>query len=527
MGHDLGTVDPCERAQSGRASLRALPADRCAAKDQAVQASIADSGRSPANRRALFQTPALSSHSRNTYSILLLSIVLAIEGVVVLVVIHDLHHSYLEVVEIYERSVRGLWRIGEVQYEAQETRRATMYALTTNNANLQVAYADQSREADRHVTEVIDDFVARAQTPQERDVGLKLSYDWKKYLMVRNEVLGLILEASIKQAVDLDVASGAPQFETVRQDLQEVKRLYDDQASQRLAAVAAFSQRSSLKMSSALGFGLLFGSIAVWLIQRSTVRAALQLANLQMDIVASVSHELRTPITAILSAGENFRDGLVQGEDSLKEHGTIITRQARQLKSLVDQVLVYASAVKDKPWHDVRLLDVSDLIDDAITKVSLLLRDAGFTVGREIKPGLPPVAGDLALLSQCLQDLIANAVKYSGESRWVGISADLVRTGISSSELQISVHDRGLGIAMADLTHVFEPFYRGRQASQSRIRGTGLGLSIAKRCAEAFGGRLSVVSTEGAGSVFTLHLPSAREPDLVSETNTSSWRAQT
>src|SRR5271169_7181398 len=219
MGHDLGTVDNCEIAQPGRASLRALPADRCPAKDQVMHASIAASGRSPASRRALYQTPALSSHSRNTYSIFLLLMVLAIEGVVVLVVIHDLHHSYLEVVEIYEPFVRGLWRIGEVQYEAQETRRATMYALTTNNANLQVAYADQSREADSHVTEGIDDFVARAQSPEERNVGLKLSNDWKRYLMVRNEVLGLILEASIQQAVDLDVASGAPQFETVRQDL--------------------------------------------------------------------------------------------------------------------------------------------------------------------------------------------------------------------------------------------------------------------------------------------------------------------
>jgi len=496
-------------------------------KDEVMPASIAASRESPARKRALFPTSVPSAHSRNTYSILLLLIVLIIEGVVVLVVIYDLHNSYLGVVKIYERSVRGLWRIGDVQYEAQETRRATIYALTTNNANLQVDYADQSREADRHVTEEIADFVARAQTPQERSVGLKLSNDWTSYLNVRNEVLGLILEGSIKEAVDLDVESGVPQFERVRQDLEDVKRLYDDLASQRLAAVAAFSRRSAIKLSSALGFGLLFGSIAVGLIQRGTMRAALQLANLQMNIVASVSHELRTPITAILSAGENFRDGLVQGEDSLKQHGTIITRQARQLKSLVDQVLVYASAVEDKPWHDVRLLDASDLIDDALTKVSLLLCDAGFTVGREIKPGLPPVAGDLALLSQCLQDLIANAVKYSGESRWVGISADLVTTGISSSELQISVHDHGSGIATADLTHVFEPFYRGRQASQSRIRGTGLGLSIAKRCAEAFGGRLSVVSTEGAGSVFTLHLPSAREPALVSETNKSSRRPQT
>jgi len=69
------------------------------------------------------------------------------------------------------------------------------------------------------------------------------------------------------------------------------------------------------------------------------------------------------------------------------------------------------------------------------------------------------------------------------------------------------------------LAHVFEPFYRGRRAVEAQIRGTGLGLSIAKRCAEAFGGRLTVFSAEGVGSMFTLHLPSAREPAPVSKTH--------
>lgn len=525
MGRYLSAIASTESARHDRAPVAALSSDRCPVKGGGTEAGIAAARRSPLQKRALFQRSSLSAQARHAYSLVLLSIVLVIEGAVVLVVIQDLHNSYGAVVEIYERSVRGLWKMGELQYEAQESRRETMYALTTINSNLQVDYADQSRAAERHVSEGIADFVAQAHTSEERSVGQRLKKDWKSYLAIRDQVLGLILEGSIQDAVDRDIASGAPQFEHVRQDLEEVKRLYEAQASQRVAAVAAFSRRSVIKLSSALGIGLLFGSIAVWLIQRSTVRAALQLASLQMDIVASVSHELRTPITAILSAGENFRDGLVQGEDSLKQHGFIITKQARQLKSLVDQVLVYASAVKDKPWHDVRLLEPGDLVDDALSKVSLQLREAGFSVDREIEADLPPVAGDLSLLSQCLQNLVANAVKYSGQNRWVGISADLVGMGRGSNEVQIRVQDHGLGIAAADLAHVFEPFYRGRRVAETQIRGTGLGLSIARRCAEAFGGRLTVVSTEGVGSVFTLHLPSAREPALGSEINKMNGQA--
>ena len=86
-------------------------------------------------------------------------------------VVWDLHNSYLEVEKIYGGSVRGLHRIGELQYYAQETRRSTLYALTTNNGNLQVNYADQSREADHRVTEGIADYLRQARTPEELSTG--------------------------------------------------------------------------------------------------------------------------------------------------------------------------------------------------------------------------------------------------------------------------------------------------------------------------------------------------------------------
>ena len=442
-------------------------------------------------------------------------LVLLVEGVVALVVIRDLHSSYLEVEELYDGSVRGLRRIGELQSAAQETRRSTLYALTTNNADRQVDYADQSRSAGLRVTDGIARFLTQARTPQELAIGRRLSDDWSAYLNIRNEVLSQIVEGTAKEAADLDLASGVRLFDRVRQDLEDVKRLYDEQASQSLAAVAGFSRHSVIKLSAALGFNLLFGSIAIWAIQHGTVRSALQLANTQMDIVASVSHELRTPITAILSAAENFRDGLVHKKESLKEQGSIITEHALQLMHLVDQVLLYAATTKDKSGHDVRSLPVSEIVDDALHNVGDLLRERGFKVEREIQSGLPRVAGDLSVLSQCLQNLIVNAVKYSGYSRWVGVSAQLAAaTNGNPKEVWISVRDHGLGISEEDLDHVFEPFYRGNRAVRSQIHGTGLGLSIAKRSAEACGGWLSVMSEEGVGSVFTLHLLAVNESVL-------------
>jgi signal transduction histidine kinase len=232
-----------------------------------------------------------------------------------------------------------------------------------------------------------------------------------------------------------------------------------------------------------------------------------------LDIVACVLHELRTPITAILAAGENIRDGLLDDKDSLREEGTIIIAQAMRLMNLEDQILRYASTSKPGPMRDMRALTVVEVIDDAVNNALILLQQGGFALEREIQPGLPGLFGDLSLLSQCLQNLIANAVKYSGQSRWVGISALVGRNSTAGhEEINISVRDRGVGISEDDLPHVFEPFYRSRRPGVSKIQGSGLGLSIAKGCAEACGGTLSLCSEEGVGSVFTVHLPLHSEP---------------
>jgi len=121
-------------------------------------------------------------------------------------VMRDLHTTNVEAQKMYAGSVLGLRRIGELQYEAQETRRATFYALTTDDSNLQIEYADQSREADRLVNEGIIEYLRQARTPQEIEIAGRLQGDWSEYLKVRNEVLASILEGSTKEAVDLDLA---------------------------------------------------------------------------------------------------------------------------------------------------------------------------------------------------------------------------------------------------------------------------------------------------------------------------------
>ena len=159
----------------------------------------------------------------------------------------------------------------------------------------------------------------------------------------------------------------------------------------------------------------------------------------------------------------------------------------------------------------MRPLTVVEVIDHAVTGTFALLQQGGFTLERKIQPGLPALYGDLSLLSQCLQNLIANSVKYSGQSRWVEISAQVSEGSIAGQEaVHISVRDRGLGISEEDLPHVFEPFYRSRRTAVHKIPVAAWGSPLPGD-APKLAGELLVLSEEAVGCVFTLHLPLNRE----------------
>jgi signal transduction histidine kinase len=458
-------------------------------------------------------------------AILLLFLVSAAVAMVGVFVIRDMRAANVEAQSIYTGSVHGLQMIGELQYDAQETRRATLYALTTSDSNLQVEYAGQSRDADQHVKDDITEYGRRAERPAEVTLANRLTVDWTNYLNVRDEVLALILEGSTREAVSLDLSKGVPTFELVRRDLREVKRLYDEDASQRHANLVASSRRSSFRLIGILGFTFLLSSAGVWAIQRSRMLSMIQLANLQTEFVASVSHELRTPLAVLSSAADNIADGLVEGRPSLRRYGAILQNQTQRMRVLVDQILLFASTEDGKSRYLLQPLQVSRIVESVLNNCTGLIKAAGFVVDEQVEPDLPLVMGDLAGISQCLQNLIGNAVKYSGDHRQISLRAVAAPSaqGIGR-EVRISVVDRGIGVDPSEIPRIFEPFFRSPRVNAMQIPGTGLGLSLSKRIAEAMGGQVSVSSVLSAGSTFTLHLQIAKREDL-REAAASSRRA--
>jgi signal transduction histidine kinase len=270
-----------------------------------------------------------------------------------------------------------------------------------------------------------------------------------------------------------------------------------------LGAFIADSRRRDL----AISFGVLLLLVISMAILIFTSTRAQRLAKLQMDFVTAVSHELRTPLTVISSAAENIAHGVVEGKPQLEQYGSVIGAQARKLFEMVEQILLFAAIREGQQRYSLRPLEVPEILDAALSGTAGLIRTAEFHVEQQIEPNLPRIVGDLPALSQCVQNLITNALKYGSEQKWIGIQARLNEHGLTGKEVQISVSDRGIGIAPEELRHIFEPFYRSPSVTAAQIHGTGLGLPLAKSIVEAMKGQVTVKSAPGRGSTFTLHLP--------------------
>lgn len=286
------------------------------------------------------------------------------------------------------------------------------------------------------------------------------------------------------------------------------------------AAVAAVRTRNLIVSSSILMLlTVVIGLIAV------SARRAQQLARRQMEFVAAVSHELRTPVSVIGAAAGNLADGVVGDPQRVRKYGETIQGEARRLGETVERVLQLAGIAAGRAAAARTPIAPADLVQESIKACRPEIDAAGFNVEVAIADNLPNIIGDMPALRSALQNLISNAIKYGGDARWLRVSAvpghapaghghlvaQLRHFHDSGNPVTFTVDDRGLGIDPEDRKHIFEPFYRGREAVSQQIQGSGLGLNLVMRIALAHGGRVTASSEPGKGSTFTLTLPGTHE----------------
>jgi signal transduction histidine kinase len=278
------------------------------------------------------------------------------------------------------------------------------------------------------------------------------------------------------------------------------------------AAVAAARTRNFALSSGILA--LLAAAIGLIVV---AARRADRLARQQLEFVAAVSHELRTPVSVIGAAAGNLADGVVDEPGRVKKYGATIQTEARRLGETVERVLQLAGIAAGGAAVARTALSVPALVEHAVAATRQESDAAGVTVEVDIADdlrqsptdlhGVQRVVGDATALQSAIQNLISNAIKYGGDARWVRVTA----RALTHTATRITVEDRGLGIAAEDRKHIFEPFYRGREAVSRQIQGSGLGLHLVQRIVSAHGGTVAVDSEPGRGSTFTIDLPGVHE----------------
>ena len=239
-----------------------------------------------------------------------------------------------------------------------------------------------------------------------------------------------------------------------------------------------------------------------------SLRRASHLANMRLEFAAAVSHELRTPVATIRALGDNIAAGILGTGEQAIRYGGLIRDEGRRLSEMIEQTLKLAALGTASDRYELVPVDASAVVDDALAYAQPMIERAGFVMERSDARDIPLVLADETALRQSLGNLLSNAVKYGLPGRWVKVELSAAEES-EQREVEISVHDRGPGVPAREERSIFEPFYRASVAAESAVPGSGLGLNLARRMVQGMGGRLSLRSAPGEGSVFTIHLPVA------------------
>jgi signal transduction histidine kinase len=227
-----------------------------------------------------------------------------------------------------------------------------------------------------------------------------------------------------------------------------------------------------------------------------------ELDRMKDEFVASVSHELRTPLTSITGYLELLRDDetLDKEQERMLE---IVDRNANRLQRLVSDLLFVAQAEDPEAKSDASVLDLTQLAREAVEAARPRASAGEVTLELRGEPAL--LHGDPRRLSQVIDNLISNAIKFTPGGGQVA-----VRVELGDECVLLSVSDTGMGIPKEEQADLFQRFFRTRGANDAVIQGTGLGLSIAKQIVESHGGTIGFTSGEGVGTTFTVELPVGR-----------------
>jgi signal transduction histidine kinase len=303
---------------------------------------------------------------------------------------------------------------------------------------------------------------------------------------------------------------GLPASGTVPERLLAIadKMTEPDRYRERMLALAHAPGSASIDEFEVAGTGRVFRGYTspvaggrIWTLREVT--ADRELDRMRDAFVATVSHELRTPLTSISGFLEMMEDEEHELGDAGRQYLDVIRRATERLHALVEDLLLVAQIEARRIELELAPIDLVDVATRAVQAAQPAAAEKGIALDL-VADHPPAVLGDARRLSQVLDNLVSNAVKFTPDGGRVTVTVAANGTGT-----RVVVADTGIGVPAEEQKQVFSRFFRASTATKRAIPGTGLGLAICHALVEQHGGSIVFESTEGEGSEVVVLLPAA------------------
>jgi len=242
-------------------------------------------------------------------------------------------------------------------------------------------------------------------------------------------------------------------------------------------------------------------ALGVFLVAGAAAREV-RVAELKSNFVASVSHDLKTPLALIQLFAETLELGRVRTPERAQEYYRIINSESKKLTRLIENILDFSRMEAGLRPYRMEPADLRESVTKVLARMETQFSQGNFNIKTHIQPDLPRILADEGATEQAIENLLANAMKYSGESRTIEVAAKR-----AAGHIVVSVTDHGIGISRREQGRIFRKFYRVQRELGGGPQGTGLGLAIVDHTMRGHGGFVRVESEPDHGSTFSLHFP--------------------
>ena len=262
------------------------------------------------------------------------------------------------------------------------------------------------------------------------------------------------------------------------------------------------ASQSAIRTLTLAGFGALATIVGLVLTLRAT-HAEARLAAVQSEFVSAVSHEMKTPLSLLKLASDTLASGRYDSPDKIADYGRMMAVETQHLSQLIDNVLCYARISDGMSPYVFELLDIGDLVHEAVVRFRPQFERLGFAIELDLPSDPVLVRADHTLMPHAIDSLLDNAAKHAASGQWLGVVV-----AAEGALAHVRIADRGPGVPPDDMPRVFERFFRG---AVTKAHGAGLGLAIAKRIVTDHDGSVTLRSAPGQGAVVDVWLPLVRE----------------